>query len=68
MATFDVLMLAEGMAEISEGLEKRAALHRLWRAPDREAMLEALAPRIRAVVSPWPTATLAPRSAAQESG
>jgi len=51
VAAFEVLMLAEGMAEIADAIEQRARLHRLWRAKDREAALDAIAPRIRAVVS-----------------
>ena len=53
VAAFEVLMPAEGMTEISEAIEKRVALHRLWRAHDREATLEAIAPRIRAIVATW---------------
>ena len=53
MAAFEVLMPAEGMTEISEAIEKRVALHRLWRAQNREATLEAIAPRIRAIVATW---------------
>jgi len=53
VSSFDVLMPAEGMPEIAERIERRATLHRLWQAPDREAALQALAPRIRAIVSTW---------------
>ena len=48
MTAFEVLMPVEGMAEIAERIEQRATLHRLWRAQNREATLEAIAPRIRA--------------------
>ncbi|MBV8661662.1 MAG: 2-hydroxyacid dehydrogenase, partial [Hyphomicrobiales bacterium] len=48
MTAFEVLMPAEGMPVISERIEQRATLHRLWQAPDREAALAELAPRIRA--------------------
>jgi lactate dehydrogenase-like 2-hydroxyacid dehydrogenase len=51
VTAFEVLMLAEGMAEIAERIEQRAKLHRLWRVQNREATLKAIAPRIRAVVS-----------------
>jgi lactate dehydrogenase-like 2-hydroxyacid dehydrogenase len=51
VTAYEVLMPAEGMAEIADRIEERVTLHRLWRAPDREATLEAIAPRIRAVVS-----------------
>jgi lactate dehydrogenase-like 2-hydroxyacid dehydrogenase len=58
VTAFEVLIPAEGMAEISEQLEKRVTLHRLWRAPDREATLAAIAPRIRAVVATWHAAAV----------
>ena len=58
MAAFEVLMPVEGMAEIAERIEQRAKLHRLWRARDREAKLEAIAPRIRAIVATWHTAVV----------
>jgi lactate dehydrogenase-like 2-hydroxyacid dehydrogenase len=51
VTAYDVLMPGEGMAEIVERLEKRVTLHRLWQAPDREATLAAIAPRIRAIVA-----------------
>ena len=44
---FEVLMLSEGMKEISEAIEQRAVLHRLWRESDRDAALERIAPNIR---------------------
>ncbi len=53
MAAFEVLAPAEGMAEIAERIEKRVTVHRLWRAQNRDAMLEAIAPRIRGVVATW---------------
>jgi lactate dehydrogenase-like 2-hydroxyacid dehydrogenase len=49
--SYEALMLAPGMAEVVEPLEERLTLHRLWEAPNREAMLAAVAPRIRAIVS-----------------
>ena len=58
MAAFEALMPIEGTAGIAERIEPRVTLHRLWRAQDREATLEAIAPRIRAVVAPWHTATV----------
>jgi len=53
VTAFEVLMPAEGMPIISERIEQRATLHRLWQAPDRDAALAELAPRIRAIVSTW---------------
>jgi lactate dehydrogenase-like 2-hydroxyacid dehydrogenase len=50
---FEVLMPGEGMRGIAERIEERATLHRLWLAPDREAALAELAPRIRAIVATW---------------
>ncbi len=58
MAAFEVLMPVEGMAGIADRIEQRAKLHRLWRARDREAKLEAIAPRIRAIVATWSTAVV----------
>jgi lactate dehydrogenase-like 2-hydroxyacid dehydrogenase len=58
VTAFEALMPAEGMAGIAERIEERVTLHRLWRAKDREAALEAIAPRIRAIVSTWPTAKI----------
>ncbi len=58
MTAFEVLMPAEGMAEIADRIERRVTLHRLWRAQNREATLEAIAPRIRAVVATWHAAAV----------
>ncbi len=55
---YEVLMPADGMAGIAERIEERATLHRLWRAPNQEAALAAIAPRIRAVVATWHTAAV----------
>ena len=44
---FEVLMFAEGMKEISEGIETRAIVHRLWLEPDKEAALTRIAPSVR---------------------
>lgn len=43
----DVLMLAPMPPLVVEGVASHATLHRLWEAPDREAALDELAPRIR---------------------
>ena len=50
---FEVLMPGEGMPVIAEQIAKRATLHRLWQAPDREAALAEMAPNIRAIVATW---------------
>jgi lactate dehydrogenase-like 2-hydroxyacid dehydrogenase len=46
----EVLMLAPKQA-ILEGLEKAFTVHKLWEAPDHEAFLTAVAPRVRAIAS-----------------
>ncbi len=51
MASFEALMLAPGMMEITEPLEQRLTLLRLWEAADPEAMLTEVAPRVRAIVA-----------------
>jgi lactate dehydrogenase-like 2-hydroxyacid dehydrogenase len=51
VADFDVLVPLEGIAPISSAVDQRLKLHRLWREPDREAALERLAPRIKAIAS-----------------
>jgi lactate dehydrogenase-like 2-hydroxyacid dehydrogenase len=58
VTAYEVLMPAEGMAEIAERLEKRVTLHRLWQARDREAMLAEIAPRVRAIVATLHTGRL----------
>ena len=47
----DVLMLGPMMPLIQSGIEEAFTLHRLWEAPDRDAMLAALAPRLRAIAA-----------------
>jgi lactate dehydrogenase-like 2-hydroxyacid dehydrogenase len=51
VATYDVLVPAGGMAQLGGDIDPRVTLHRLWEAPDREAALAALAPRIRAIAA-----------------
>ena len=51
MAEFDVLVPVEGIAQFSSDIEKRVNLHRLWLAPDREAALAQLAPKIKAIAA-----------------
>ncbi len=46
----EVLMLAPKQA-ILEGLEKAFTVHKLWEAPEGEALLSAIAPRVRAIAS-----------------
>jgi lactate dehydrogenase-like 2-hydroxyacid dehydrogenase len=51
MAKTDVLMTAPMMKLITEQLDARFTLHRLWEAPDRDAFLRDIGPRIRGVAS-----------------
>ena len=51
MASFEVLMLQPGMPQMTERLEPRVALRKLYEAADRDAMLAVIAPNIRAVIS-----------------
>jgi len=46
----EVLVLAPKQT-IVEGLEKAFTLHKLWEAPDREKMLDAISPRVKAIAS-----------------
>jgi lactate dehydrogenase-like 2-hydroxyacid dehydrogenase len=48
---FDLLVPVEGAAAIAGEIEKRVRVHRLWLAPDREAALERLAPRIKGIAA-----------------
>ncbi len=47
----EVLVLAP-KPTIVEGLEKAFTLHKLWEAPDREALIASVAPRVSAIASP----------------
>jgi lactate dehydrogenase-like 2-hydroxyacid dehydrogenase len=51
VAEYDVLVPVEGIAKIGNEIEKRVTLHRLWRAPDPEQALAAIAPKVRAVIA-----------------
>ncbi len=51
MAKTDVLMAAPMMRLIMDQLDARFTLHRLWEAPDRDAFLRDVGPRIRGVAS-----------------
>jgi lactate dehydrogenase-like 2-hydroxyacid dehydrogenase len=46
----DVLILAP-KKDIVDGLEKAFTLHKLWEAKDREAFLDAVAPRVRGIAT-----------------
>jgi lactate dehydrogenase-like 2-hydroxyacid dehydrogenase len=48
---FDLLVPVEGAASIAGEIEKRVRVHRLWLAPDREAALARLAPRIKGIAA-----------------
>jgi lactate dehydrogenase-like 2-hydroxyacid dehydrogenase len=49
MAKADVLMLAPMLPLVIEKLSDAFTLHRLWEAPDREAFLREVGPRIRGI-------------------
>jgi lactate dehydrogenase-like 2-hydroxyacid dehydrogenase len=47
----DVLVLHRIFAPTLTGLESRYTVHKLWLAPDRDALLREVAPRVRAAVT-----------------
>jgi lactate dehydrogenase-like 2-hydroxyacid dehydrogenase len=47
----DVLMLGPMMPLIAEGLAPGFQVHELWQAPDRDGLVAALAPRLRAMTA-----------------
>jgi lactate dehydrogenase-like 2-hydroxyacid dehydrogenase len=47
----DVLMIGPVMPLIEQGIGRAFTLHRLWEAPDREALLARLGPRLRAMAA-----------------
>jgi lactate dehydrogenase-like 2-hydroxyacid dehydrogenase len=51
MADKAEVLLLSPKKTVEEGLEKGFVLHKLWTAPDREAFLDQLAPRVRAIAS-----------------
>jgi lactate dehydrogenase-like 2-hydroxyacid dehydrogenase len=51
MAKADVLMMAPMMPYVIERLEAQFTLHRLWDAPDRDAFLREVGPRIRGLAA-----------------
>ena len=58
MGGTDVLIPAEGMAQIGDRLASRVNLHRLWLETDRESALARLAPDIRVIVATNHTAKI----------
>src|SRR5437763_352446 len=51
VSDFEVLMPDALPARVISGLEQGCKLHKLWEAPDRDAALKELAPRIRALAT-----------------
>ena len=51
MKTTDVLMMAPMMPLITEGVSNAFTVHRSWEAPDRDAFLNEVAPRIRGMAA-----------------
>ena len=47
----DILMLGKMLPAVMAGLDGAYAVHRLWEAPDRAAMLAAVGPRIRGIAT-----------------
>ena len=47
----DVLMVGPVMPLIEQGISRAFTLHKLWEAPDRDALIAKLAPRLRAIVA-----------------
>lgn len=47
----DVLLLGPAMPLIVEGIERDFTLHKFWEAKDRDALVAALAPRLRAMAA-----------------
>ena len=47
----DVLMVGPVMPLIEQGISRAFTLHKLWEAPDREALIANLAPRLRAMAA-----------------
>ena len=51
MSEFEVLMPDQMPALVVKGLEQGSKLHKLWEAPDKDAALKELAPRIRGLAT-----------------
>jgi len=51
VSEFEVLMAEPMPARVVAGLEEGCKLHKLWEAPDKEAALKQLAPRIRGLAT-----------------
>jgi lactate dehydrogenase-like 2-hydroxyacid dehydrogenase len=51
VSNFEVLMAEPMPTKVVAGIEQACVLHKLWQAPDREAALRDLAPRIRGLAT-----------------
>src|SRR6187551_585463 len=51
VSEFEVLMAGPMPARVVAGLEQGCKLHKLWEAPDKEAALKQLGPRIRGLAT-----------------
>lgn len=51
MERVEILMTGPMMRLIDEGVSERFAVHRLWQAPDRDAFLAEVAPRVRGIAT-----------------
>lgn len=51
MERVEILMTGPMMRLIDEGVSERFAVHRLWQAPDRDAFLTEVAPRVRGIAT-----------------
>jgi lactate dehydrogenase-like 2-hydroxyacid dehydrogenase len=50
-ANIDVLMLGPAVPIVETGIEAQFTLHRLWQSPDPGALLDQLAPHVRAIAA-----------------
>ena len=60
MKNVEVLMLSPMMPLIMEGIGQAFDLHKAWEAPDRDALIAELAPRIRGLAPGAITTSTAP--------
>ncbi|MCB8822461.1 2-hydroxyacid dehydrogenase [Microvirga rosea] len=51
MSKTDILMTGRMLPSVIEALEERFTLHRMWEAPDRDAFLREIGPRIRGLAT-----------------
>ncbi|HQF30211.1 MAG TPA: 2-hydroxyacid dehydrogenase, partial [Hyphomicrobiales bacterium] len=59
--TIDILMTGPMMAIVEDGLGAAGhTIHRLWQAPDREAFLAEIAPKIRGIATSYAHARVDP--------